>query len=96
MPFLIPILSAIVPALLPSLVKKVLPSVILKAETEMPEAAGEDKKKWVLDCFHDVIAVLEAKGVLSEKWRAAIEIVLPKLSDWIEDAIEKLKKADKM
>jgi len=88
MPFLIPLLSA----LLPAVVKLVLPKVIVKAEDVMQGAAGAEKKQWVLECFEDVYDILKAKGALSEKWDSAFQLVMPKLSDWIEDALEKLKR----
>lgn len=88
MPFLIPLLSA----LLPAVVKLVLPKVIVKAEDVMQGAPGEEKKQWVLECFQDVYDILKAKGALSEKWDSAFQLVMPKLSDWIEEALEKLKR----
>lgn len=91
MPFLIPILTAILPTILPALVKKALPSVVMVAENEMVGAPGAEKKQWVLECFLDIYDVLKAKGVLSDRFDSVFSAIVPKISDWIEDAIVKLK-----
>ena len=91
--FLIPLLSLLAPVVVPAVIKAVLPKVILEAEKELPmPGKGALKKEWVTDMFRDIIAILEAHGILNERWNRIINSVLPSLSEMIDKKVEKMKK----
>ena len=82
---LIPIITSLAGVLIPKLVGK--------AEAELPEAAGHEKKEWVMGFFDDLQEILVVRGILDEKKSAIWDSMEPLLSGMIESAVSSMKKS---
>lgn len=81
---LIPVLSAVLPG--------IISKVVNRAEVELPNAPGAEKKEWVMGLFTDIWDIVEVRVPSIQKYEDLFKnTILPHVSTIIEAEVSKMK-----